>query len=281
MINAVLRRIDPNQQILEIPSYMLAADTADIPALIGKRMAASARLREGDYLTIRWRDKNGTFDATEVQITGVFDCNVPTVDNGQIWIPLGALQAMTGMGNEATYLVAGDGYSGGDFENWKYRDLKFLLKDLDQTIQTKKTGGSIIYALLLGIALLAIFDTQVLSIFKRQREIGTYIALGMTRAQVIRIFTVEGAAHSLFALMLGALYGIPLLGYISRIGINLPEMTEDFGLSIADKIVPAYSIGLVVLSTVLVILSATIVSYFPARRISKMKATDALKGKLQ
>ena len=32
------------------------------------------------------------------------------------------------------------------------------------------------YGLLLNIALLAIFDTQVLSIFRRQKEIGTYIA---------------------------------------------------------------------------------------------------------
>ena len=139
----------------------------------------------------------------------------------------------------------------------------------------------IIYGLLLAIALLAIFDTQVLSIFRRQKEIGTYIALGMTRRRVINIFTIEGSAHSILAILLGSLYGIPLLAYLQSAGLPLPNGMDSYGLSIADKIIPVYSMGLIMSTVLLVIISATIVSYFPARRISKMKPTDALKGKIQ
>lgn len=281
MLNVVLKGIDPAQRILSLPTASLANGGDEIPGLIGKRMAASARLQAGDQVIVRWRDKNGTFDAREVKIVEVFNSNVPAIDNGQIWLPLSTLQEMTGLMDEATLFVAGEDFPGQDISPWVYKDLKFLMKDLDQTIQGKKAGGTVLYGLLLAIALLAIFDTQVLSIFRRQKEIGTYIAMGMTRAQVIRIFTVEGSAHSILAVIAGALYGIPLLSFISKIGIGMPEMVDQFGMSVADKIIPAYSLGLIVASTVLVILSATIVSYFPARRISKMKATDAIKGKLQ
>lgn len=133
--------------------------------------------------------------------------------------------------------------------------------------------------ILLIIALLAIFDTQVLSIFRRQREIGTYIALGMTRPQVIGIFTVEGAAHSVFAALAGAVYGIPLFIYLAKYGISFGF--GDMGLTLADTLYPYYSLELIFWTVLIVVLAATIVSYLPARRIAKMKPTEALKGKLQ
>lgn len=148
-------------------------------------------------------------------------------------------------------------------------------------IQSKKGGGAIIYGLLLIIALLAIFDTQVLSIFRRQKEIGTYIALGMTRRQVVGIFTVEGTVYSILAILLGAVYGIPLLVYMSRTGWALPQGSQDMGISIAERIYPVYGTGLVVGTILLVILAATVVSFLPARKIAKLNPTDALKGKIQ
>jgi ABC-type lipoprotein release transport system permease subunit len=122
----------------------------------------------------------------------------------------------------------------------------------------------------------------VLSIFRRQKEIGTYVALGMTRKQIVGIFTVEGGAHSILAALLGAVYGIPLLSWLSKAGISMAYAENiEFDLPLGEAIYPYYSIRLIIFSLVLVIISATIVSYLPARRISKMKPTDALKGKIQ
>ena len=279
--NVLMKGIDPSQEIIKLPTSSLKAEGNAVPVVIGKRMALSAKVKKGDRVLIRWRDKNGTFDAKEIKIVEVFNSNVPAIDNGQIWMPLDQLQEMTGMENQATLFIVGKSYAGGDIEKWQFKDLDFLLQEIKTVIAAKKTGSSIINALLLAIALLAIFDTQVLSIFRRQKEIGTYIALGMTRLQVVKIFTVEGSMHSLFAIILGTLYGIPLLGYLQKIGIPMPKSTDQYGLSISDKIIPVYSMGLIFSSLLLVILSATIVSYFPTRRISKMNPTDALKGKIQ
>ena len=128
--------------------------------------------------------------------------------------------------------------------------------------------------------MLAIFDTQVLSIFRRQKEIGTQIALGMTRGQVIKLFTLEGSMHSILAAGVAAIYGIPLLSLQAKYGIAMPENTDDYGMAIAEKIFPVYSIGLIITTTIVIFITATIVSFIPARKISRMKPTDAIRGKI-
>ena len=281
MVSLLLKGIDPNQKILKLPSGKLRAEGNEIPAIIGKRMANSLKIKEGESMLVRWRDKNGTFDAREVKIVSIFKCNVPTVDNGQIWIPLDKLQQMLDLPNEATFMVAGDKYNGSNLENWVFRDRNYLLKDINFVIKSKKGSTSVLCGLMLLIALLAIFDTQVLSIFRRQREIGTYIALGMTRWQVVRIFTVEGTAYSIFAAVLAAIYGTPLMIYFNNHGYSMPKSTTDMNISISDVIYPKFSIGLIISTIIIVILSATIVSFLPARKIAKLKPTDALKGKIQ
>lgn len=279
MQGIILKGIDPKQKILKLPSSYLENVQDEYSAIIGKRMAESTKLKVGDNVLVRWRDKNGTFDARDIKIAAIFNCDVPSVDNGQMYISLNVLQKMMNLENEATLLVAGKDYSGGKLENWEFKNQEFLLEDFNKLIQAKKAGGVIIQGLLLIIALLAIFDTQVLSIFRRQKEIGTYIALGMTRLQVVGIFTVEGGAHSILAALLGAAYGIPLFMYFNTVGISFGA--PDMGLTIAKTIYPYYSIKLIITSIILVVLSATVVSYLPARKISKMNPTDALRGKLQ
>jgi putative ABC transport system permease protein len=282
IMSILLKGTDPNQQVSELPTDMLHGESGDIPAIIGTSMARDAKLSTGDYMTIRWRDVDGTFDATEVKIVGIFKTDVPAVDNGQIWIPIENLQEMTQMPGQATLMVLNQDYTWeGEEEGWILRDHDYLLKDMNDMIKMKKVGGSVFYIILMLLAMLAIFDTQVLSIFRRQKEIGTYMAMGMTRGQVVRLFTVEGAMHALLAVILGAIPGIPFLYWMAKAGWAMPEGSDSMGLPIAERIYPAYSLGLILSVMLLVIITTTIVSYLPSRKISKMNPTEAIKGKLQ
>ncbi|MFO7669045.1 MAG: FtsX-like permease family protein [Bacteroidales bacterium] len=286
-ISVTLRGVDPEQTILKLPSSDLTSSDLTSSngtdyAIIGRNMAQSAKLNVGDKLLVRWRDKNGTFDAREIEIASIFKCDVPAVDKGQIYLSIQNLQEMLGMENEATLLVTGEGFEMRDLEGWDFKDIDFLLADIQKIIQSKKAGGSILQGLLLIIALIAIFDTQVLTIFRRQKEIGTYMALGLTRAQVVGIFTVEGGAHSILAIILGSLYGIPLFLWLNKTGINMGYAQEmNFDLPMSESIYPYYSFRLILITILIVVITATLVSYLPARKISKMKPTEALKGKLQ
>lgn len=278
----LLRGIDPDQDILELPASYLDIESDAIPAIIGERTAKNSKLAVGDYVTVRWRDVNGIFDADEVKIVHIFETDVPAVDLRIVWIPLKKHREMVNMPDETTILITSlqTGFIG-EIPGWEFKDHYFLLSEIREMIKAKSVGGYIYFIVLMSLAMLAIFDTQVLSIFRRQKEIGTHIALGMTHRQVIALFTVEGAMHSLLAAILAAIYGIPLLALQAKIGWSMPAGTDDFGLTLAKTIYPSYSLGLVIGTTLIVLITTTIVSYLPARRIAKMEPTDAIRGKIQ
>ena len=287
----LLRGIIPDQKVIAIPSaelnIKLEAMPAgrigqEIPVVMGRRMAKSCKLKVGDVTTIRWRDVNGTFDAAEVKVVKVFNCNVPNVDAGQMYIHINTLQEMMQAPDEATMFIIGENSEINDsISGWEYRDFDYLMKEMNEMMKMKKVGGSFFYLILMLLAMLAIFDTQVLSIFRRQKEIGTYIAMGMTRTQVVSLFTVEGAMHAILAVIFGAIYGIPFLLWQMKTGMSMPAGSDDMGIAIAESIFPVYGVGLIITTVLLVLIITTIVSYMPARKISKMKPTDALKGKIQ
>ena len=282
MLSVIIRGIPPEQTLLEIPTVKLNGEEGDIPALIGSSMAGTTKLKEGDYVTLRWRDINGTFDATEIRIAGIFKTNVPTVDVGQVWLPIEKLREMMLLPGEATILITATDFSNAPVLNkWIYKNREALLSDIEKIIKSKSAVGIIIWGILLMMAMLAVFDTQVLSIFRRQKEIGTYVALGMTRGQVVKLFTIEGAMHSVLAALFGAVYGIPLLTMQAIRGISIPISSSDFGIAMAEKLYPVYSLGLITGTVLIVMLVTTIVSYWPSRKIAKLNPTDALRGRIQ
>jgi putative ABC transport system permease protein len=277
----LLKGIDPMQNVLSIPSSLLKNGQGLIPALIGTRMAKSTGLHKGDELTIQWRDAHGTFDARTVNIADVVKTSVQEIDNGQVWIPLDKLQSLSAMPGHATMVVLKkNSPPQAMISGWQFRSIDYLLEDLHAIVRSKRIGGSIFYAVLLFLAMLAIFDTQVLSIFRRKKEMGTLMALGMTRSRIIELFTLEGALHGILAALVAALYGIPLLGYVARTGWALPGATDTVGFAIGEKLFPTYSVGLVAGTTALVLVVTTIVSFLPTRKIADLKPTDALRGKM-
>jgi ABC-type lipoprotein release transport system permease subunit len=282
MHSVIIKGINPDQNVIELPASALAAGEGEIPAIIGKAMASSTGLKEGDNVILRWRDRNGTFDATEITIKSVFETTVPTVDVGQVWLPLENLQEMMLMPGEATVIITGkDMSSYPPPDDWVYKTRHDLLADVEMIIKSKSAIGVIIWGIMLLMAMLAVFDTQVLSIFRRQKEIGTYVALGMTRGQVVGLFTLEGALHSVLAALVGAVYGIPLLMTQSAQGVAIPISSSDFGISMAERLYPVYSLGLIAGTVLTVFIVTSIVSYWPARKIAKMNPTEALRGRIQ
>jgi putative ABC transport system permease protein len=282
MQSVIIKGIDPHQGVLKLPTASLDTVTEDIPAFIGAMMASHSRLALGDYITMRWRDTHGTFDAAEILITAVFTSDVPTAEAGTIYIPLEKLQQMTMLDNHATLLTFRDSdIPRPQLEGWTLKTREVLTRQVDEMIKTKSVGQNVLYGILILLAMLAIFDTQVLSIFRRQKEIGTYIALGYTRNEVVGLFTVEGAMHALLAAILATIYGLPFLLWQAKVGWTMPIDTSEFGMAIAQTLYPIYTVGLVVTTILIVFITTTIVSYIPSRKIAKMNPTEALRGKLQ
>ncbi|MGD8921641.1 MAG: FtsX-like permease family protein [Candidatus Zixiibacteriota bacterium] len=277
----VIRGIDPSQRVLDLPTHVLGQVSEPIPVLIGHRMSKATGLAPGDLFTLQWRDANGTFDARDAVVSLVMKTSVQSIDIGQIWVPLQRLQSLSEMHGEATMVVLHrDLTDGPQLDGWSFRSQAYLLRDVTEMVRSKSMGSLIIYALLLCLALLAIFDTQIFSIFRRKKEIGTLMALGLTRRRVIKLFTLEGAMQAGLGAFIGAAYGIPLLSLFAERGWTLLETTDSYGFALGEKLYPVFTLAIVLGTTVLVFIATTIVSYLPTRQIARLEPTEALRGRV-
>jgi len=280
----IMKGINPEQNIVNMPTQMLANnDAVTIPVLIGQGMANDAKLKVGDSFTIRWLDADRTYDADEGTVVHIMNTENFKLDIGHIWVPLEKAQTMLAMEGEATYVTYAEGLS--IVENkgdWVPRDVKYLIRDMEALIKADEPNAAIMYIILLALAAMGIFNAQVLSIFRRGKEIGTLMALGMTRSRVVGLFTLEGGLNAFLAVIMTVILFGPVLWYFGAYGINLGiDYSEgQMGLIIAKRLIPVYSIGLLITTTIIVSIIVLIVSYMPSRRIARMKPTDALRGKV-
>jgi len=145
---AMLKGIPPEQTILSLPTVTLKNGEGYISALIGRRMAKTTGLKVGDFVTVRWRDKNGTFDAGELKIVEIMKTSVIEVDNGQLWVPIEKLRELTELPGEATKIVIRDSASmPKQISDWNFKDLDFLLKDSRAFIKADNFVALIFYVI--------------------------------------------------------------------------------------------------------------------------------------
>ena len=284
LMPVIMKGILPEQNIVNMPTQMLANhQEVTIPVLIGRSMANNAKLEVGDTFTIRWLDANQTYDADEGTVVHIMDTENFKLDIGHVWIPLEKAQTMLAMEEEATYVTYAKGLSIEENRgDWIPRDVKFLIRDMEALIEADEPNAAIMYIILLCFAAMGIFNAQVLSIFRRGKEIGTLMALGMTRSRVVGLFTIEGGLNALLAGIMTVIFFGPLLWYVGVNGIWLGVDYSDgaMGIIVEKYLIPVYSVKLVVTTTIVVSFIVLIVSYLPSRRIAKMKPTDALRGKV-
>jgi len=279
MQGALLRGIRPDQKLLKIPTAQLQTRCNEIPVIVGAFMAKQTKLKLNDVLTVRWRDKNGTFEATDIRVVGIFKTSVPTIDFGTVWMPLDRLQKMTLRENCANVLIKSPDIIQKNVSGWNFKSVDELTASTRLLVKTKSAGTSVLYFIFLLLAMLAIFDTQTLSVFRRQREIGTMMAMGMTRKQVIALFTLEGTLHSLLAFVFGAVWGGPIAWYMSVKGISFNMDAGDIGVAMADTMYASITPSLVIGTMLFILVVTAVVSYLPARKIARMNPTEAIRSK--
>lgn len=281
MQGVLLKGIRPDQQLIQIPTQKLIGRNDEIPVILGAFMAKQTKLHLNDLVTLRWRDKNGTFEAADIRVVGIFKTSIPTVDNGILWIPLDRLQKMTMNTNCANLLLKSAELKTETISGWEFKSVEKLTESTMMLVKAKSVGTSFMYLIFLLLAMLAIFDTQTLSIFRRQREIGTFIALGMTKRQVVWHFTLEGTINALLAFAVGTIWGAPIMYYMVVYGYSFNMDASEIGVPMADTMYATITPALVINTMLFILIVTAIVSYLPARKIAKMNPTDAIRGNVK
>ncbi len=250
-------------------TYRVAAKLANTGGAITPAIKFSLG---GTHVSVKATDssepQNGTINTTEQE----YYADITTINN------TGALIFFNPSSASSTTFTLDD-ISIKEKGVWIPRDINYLVQDMEAIIAADKPGAQIMYMILLALAAMGIFNAQVLSIFRRGREIGTLMAIGMTRPRVVGLFTLEGGLNAVLAAVATLIFFGPVLWYFGVYGIPMPIDYTEMGMIMARRLIPIYTIGLVVSTTILVSIIVLIVSYIPSRRIARMKPTDALRGK--
>jgi putative ABC transport system permease protein len=280
MKNITVKGVEEDQGLLDMPTEILAYEPGRYKMMLGHRTARKLKMSEGDKLMLRWRDESGSFDAARFEVVKIFKTTVSSIDQGQVWLGIEQMRKMLGSENAVNYFSVRQEIAGLS-KVWQFKTQDFLLSEFRALISAKIAGGMFMYALLTFLAMIAVFDTQVLALFKRRKEVGMMMAIGMNRNQIIRIFTLEGFLAGLLSVVLAAIWGTPLLIKFQENGLRLPDYMDAYGVDgIIDSMYPQYTIGLVIFTVIVVLLIMLVVSYVPVRSISHLMPVDALLGRM-
>ncbi|MEU8300386.1 FtsX-like permease family protein [Micromonospora sp. NPDC048909] len=121
----------------------------------------------------------------------------------------------------------------------------------------------ILLALAIVIAVLGIVNTLALSVLERTRELGLLRAIGLRRAQTMRMITVEAVVISVFGALLGVVVGTGL-------GAAVVEALKDEGIT--DLILPWSQMGIFLGLAAIVGVVAAVLPAIRAARINVLGA---------
>ena len=275
-----LRGMEMQQSLLDLPLNKLEEWQTPIddviPIIIGKQMAGKSHLHIGDGVVLRWRDRFGAVDALDAEVVDVVPLINPRIDEGVVWMRLDHLRQITHREGEVSW-VAVKGFQG-SIAHTEYQEPEILLKDILELIRQDRKYAVIIWAILIFLAGISVFNTQFLNIFKRQQEIGTLMAFGMPPNRVVRLFTVEGSLAAFSAVLVALVLGTVILGWFQSVGLDVSHLAES-QIPIRENIFLKIEPLEVIFSMLIIVVIMILVAWIPVRKISRMDPTQALRGR--
>lgn len=187
------------QRIVNLREKIVAGHWGLAPgeAMIGEELAADLGVRPGDRFTL---DTGSVIEP--VRVTAVLDMGVKDLNRRTVIIPLRSAQNLLGVPGGATVLdlKVADVWQAPatvrqlrqrydyEVESWQDTNAQLVSALNAQSISTAVIRGVVLIVVVLGIA-----SVLVVSVVQKRKEIGILRAMGATRAQVLRVFLLQGA----------------------------------------------------------------------------------------
>ncbi|MFD9704589.1 ABC transporter permease [Lentzea sp. NPDC059081] len=144
------------------------------------------------------------------------------------------------------------------------QDRSAFVKQTTSQFDTVLLMIQILLALAILIAVLGVINTLALSVIERTRELGLLRAIGMRRAQVMRMITVESVVISVFGAVLGLAVGLAL-------GVATVQALKDQGISEIG-----FPWATMVQYLVVAAVVGVVAAILPAIRAARLNVLDAI-----
>lgn len=266
--------------------------------LLGRDLMATLGVEVGDRVNALFSTSFGSLRIATFRVSGKIESGLRMLDESTAYIPLDVAMGLLDMEGSVTEIVvfgrsaelasklqaqisaalanmAGAGASLRELAVVPWNEHNELIGFVSQA----KAIYTVIYIFLVILASFVVFNTQLMVVSERTREIGMLSALGLAPESIRRLFTIEGAilatAGSAGGALLGALFNL----WFGRAGIDLTGITQAMSseILITPRLYPTTDLRVLVYSFVLGVAVTMAAVYIPARAAGALKPTEALR----
>ncbi len=241
-------------------------------AIVGKTLAEDLGVRVGDRITLSTDSRSDS-----VRINGMVDLGIKDLNRRVVIVPQRSAQSLLDLTGGATQidLRVNDVWAAQALaaslarelpckvESWQDANTQLVTALNAQSISTTLIRSVVMVVVVLGIA-----SVLVVSVVQKQREIGILRAMGAQRAQILRVFLIQGGMVGLLGSVLG-----------TGIAVAMIKVFTTFVRG-ADGL-PLFSITLppeTALQTMAMALAAGLLAAVaPARRAARMDPAQAIR----
>ncbi len=254
--------------------------------IIGDALAKSMNSSVGDTLTLMTTTANGSLNALDVRIDGIFSTGMKEYDERAIKMPLTAAQRLLQTDKVEKLLVVLHNTSDTDAvkqdlqtrfaqrgDKYEMRTWSELAGFYHQVVMLYNGIFGFLGAVIAVIVVLSVANTILMSAFERTREIGTLMAIGTERSRIWNIFLLEGLLLGVLGGLIGLALGGSMAFVINHVHIELPPPP---GYTTGYRLQIMLNSSIVMTAFLLAACTATISSVVPAFKASRLRIVDAL-----
>lgn len=210
-------------------------------------------------------------------MTALVDLGVKELNRRTVIVPLRSAQNLLGLPGGVTNvdLTVRDVWAAQAMADQLRRELPYQFEtwqesnaQLVSALNAQSVSTGLIRAVVLVVVVLGIASVLVVSVVQKQREIGILRAMGATRAQVLRVFLVQGAVVGAFGSVLGVFLAWVMVELFTRL------VRGSDGLPLFDiSLRPGLALQVAAIATVCGVIAAIA----PARRAANMDPAQAIR----
>jgi putative ABC transport system permease protein len=282
---AAIQRSNPLGSAVNFADGQDLGATGKPGVVLGRGLAENLGAKVGDSVVLVANGATGGIQAVELPVNGLFQTAAKAYDDTALRVTLPTAKTLLRVNGDHLLVVLLDetrrtpfsvaalrtrfADSGIEFTPW-YELADFYTKTA-ALFSRQTTVVSLIIAI---IIVLSISNTLMMSVLERVGEIGTAMALGVTRGQVLRQFMLEGALLGVIGGIAGVLIGAALAIGISAVGIPMPPAPGmEQGYMAEIRVTPRVALQ----AAGLALLTTLAASLYPAWKASRFLIVDALR----
>jgi ABC-type lipoprotein release transport system permease subunit len=284
--------IQKDKGVFEIANSVVAGTylQREGDVLIGKDLARDMDLEIGSFLTIIAKDRNGTYNAYDLTVSGIINTGHPLFDGNMAIISIGQAQELLAIGQGVTDLcirardenkLAGlkehlANALGKDYEVFTWKELNAAIFEISGF---KRAAQFMVALVVVIIAAVGIINTMLMAVMERIPEIGTLKAMGFSNSGIVRMFIYEGGIIGTFGSLLGCLIGFLVSLYLVYVGLDFTGIFGNMDIVYPMKFFIKGEIDYLTILYVFLfgIFVSVFVTLWPVRRATKLQPVDALR----